>query len=74
MKPLVVNKCENMDIERNPGPSNRVNLQENASVLLQGSIHQRDEIFSPNSRGRQCLPCCLVFLVKAVHLYQHVEC
>ena len=29
-------------------------------------IHQGDEIFSPNSRGCQCLPCCLVFLVKAV--------
>ena len=33
---------------------------------VQGSIHQGDEIFSPDSRGRQCLPCCLVFLVKAV--------
>ena len=43
-----------------------VSLQENASVLLQGSIHQRDGIFSPDSRGRQCLPCCLVLLVKAV--------
>ena len=66
MKPLVVSKCENMDIEQNPGPSNHINLQENASVLLQGSIHQGDEIFSPDSRGHQCLPCCLVFLVKAV--------
>ena len=66
MKPLVISKCENMDIEQNPGPSNHINLQENASVLLQGSIHQGDEIFSPDSRGRQCLPCCLVFLVKAV--------
>ena len=56
MKPLVVSKCENMDIEQNPGPSNNINLQENASVLLQGSIHQGDEIFSPDSRGRQCLP------------------
>ena len=55
-----------MDIEQNPGPSNPINLQENASVLLQVSIHQGDEIFSPDSRGRQCLPCCLVFLVKAV--------
>ena len=36
------------------------------NVLLQGSIHQGDEIFSPYSRGNQCLPCCLVFLVKAV--------
>ena len=44
MKPLVVSKCENMDIEQNPGPSNHINLQENASVLLQGSIHQGDEI------------------------------
>ena len=43
-----------------------VSLQENASVLLQGSIHQRDGIFSPDSRGRQCLPCCLVLFVKAV--------
>ena len=43
-----------------------VSLQENASVLLQGSIHQRDGIFSPDSRGRQFLPCCLVLLVKAV--------
>ena len=66
MKPLVVSKCENMDIEQNPGPPNHINLQENASVLLQGSIHQGDEIFSPDSRGRQCLPCCLVFLVKAI--------
>ena len=66
MKPLVVSKCENMDVEQNPGPSNHINLQENASVLLQGSIHQGDEIFSPDSRGRQCLPCCLVFLVKAI--------
>ena len=66
MKPLVVSKCENMDIEQNPGPSNHINLQENASVLLQGGIHQGDEIFSPDSRGHQCLPCCLVFLVKAV--------
>ena len=66
MKPLVVSKCENMDTEQNPGPSNHINLQENASVLLQRSIHQRDEIFSHDSRGRQCLPCCLVFLVKAV--------
>ena len=65
MKPLVVSKCENTDMEQNPGPSN-INLQENASVLLQGSIHQEDEIFSPDSRGRQFLPCCLVFLVKAV--------
>ena len=71
MKPLVVNKCENMDIEQNPGPLNHINLQENASVLLQGSIHQGDEILSHDSRGRQCLPCCVVFLVKAV---QHVEC
>ena len=31
-----------MDIEQNPGPSNHINLQENASVLLQGSIHQGD--------------------------------
>ena len=61
MKPLVVSKRENMDIEQNPGPSwsNHINLQENASVLLQGSIHQGDEIFSHDSRGRQCLPCCL---------------
>ena len=68
MKPLVVSKCENMDTEQNPGPSNHINLQENASVLLQGSIHQGDEIhvFSHDSRGHQCLPCCLVFLVKAV--------
>ena len=66
MNPLVVSKCENMDIEKNPGPSVLINLQENASVLLQGSIHQGDEIFSPDSRGRQCLPCLLVFLVKAV--------
>ena len=66
MKPLVVSKCENMDIEQNPGPSNHINLQEYASVLLQGGIHQTDEIFSHDSRGRQCLPCCLVFLVKAV--------
>ena len=36
------------------------------SVLLQGSIHQGDEIFSPDSRGHQCLPWCSVFLVKAV--------
>ena len=43
-----------------------VSLQENASVLLQGSIHQRDGIFSPDSRGCQRLPCCLVLLVKAV--------
>ena len=64
MKPLVVIKCENMDTEQNP--SNHINLQENASLLLQGSIHQGDEIFSHDSRGRQCLPCCLVFLVKAV--------
>ena len=55
-----------MDIEQNPGPSNHINLQENASVLLHGSILQGDEIFSPDSRGHQCLPCCLVFLVKAV--------
>ena len=66
MKPLVVSKCENMDIEQTPEPSNHINLQENASVLLQGGIHQGDEIFSPDSRGHQCLPCCLVFLVKAV--------
>ena len=66
MKTLVVSKCENMDIEQNPGPSNHINLQENASVLLQGSIHQGDEIFSPDSRGRQCLPCCLLFLIKGV--------
>ena len=66
MKPLVVSKCENMDIGQNPGPSNHINLQENASVLLQGSIHQGDEIFSHDSRGSRCLPCCLVFLVKAV--------
>ena len=66
MKPLVVSKCENMDTEQHPGHSNHINLQENASVLLQGSIHQGDEIFSHDSRGRQCLPCCLVFLVKAV--------
>ena len=66
MKPLVVNKCENMDIEQNPGPSNHINLHENASVLLQGSIHQGDEILSHDSRGRQCLPCCVVFLVKAI--------
>ena len=45
-----------MDTEQNPGPG--INLQENASVILQGSIHQGDEIFSPDSRGRQCLPCC----------------
>ena len=50
-----------MDIEQNPSPSNHINLQENASVLLQGSIYQGDEIFSLDSRGRQCLPCCLVF-------------
>ena len=55
-----------MYIEQTPGPSNHINLQVNASVLLQGSIHQGDEIFSPDSRGRQCLPCCLVFLVKVV--------
>ena len=66
MKPLVVSKCENMDIEQTPSPSNHINIQENASVLLQGSIHQGYEIFSPDSRGRQCLPCCLVFLVKAL--------
>ena len=66
MKPLVVSKCENLDIEQKTGPSNHINLQENASVLLQGSIHPGDEIFSPDSRGRQCLPCCLVFLVTAV--------
>ena len=66
MKPLVESNCENMDIEQNPGPSNHINLQENASVLLQGNIHQGDEIFSPDSRGRQCLPYFLVFLVKAV--------
>ena len=29
-----------MDIEQNPGPSNNINLQENASVLLQGSIKE----------------------------------
>ena len=77
MKPLVVSKCENMDIEQNPGPSNHKNLQENASVLLQGGIHQGDEIFSPDSRGHQCLPCCLVFFGESCtekDLYQHVEC
>ena len=40
-------------VEQNLGLSNHINLQENASVLLQGSIHQGDEIFSPDSRGRQ---------------------
>ena len=34
-----------MDIDQNPGPSNHINLQENASVLLQGSIHQGDKLF-----------------------------
>ena len=33
-----------MDTEQIPGPSNHINLQENASVLLQGNIHQGDEI------------------------------
>ena len=55
-----------MDIEQNQGPSKPINLQENACMSLQGSIHQGDEIFSPDSRGRQCLPCCLVFFVKAI--------
>ena len=43
------------DVESNPGP--RYDFQ-----VLQGSIHQGDSIFSPASRGKQCMPCSISFL------------
>lgn len=44
------------DVEENPGPST-------ANFPLKGTIHQGDDAFSDNSRGRQCVPCCLSFFV-----------
>lgn len=44
------------DVELNPGPK--------TDFPIQGTFHQGDELFSFESRGRQCLPCCTVFLIK----------
>lgn len=44
------------DVELNHGPK--------TDFPIQGTFHQGDELFSFESRGRQCLPCCTVFLIK----------
>ena len=45
------------DVELNPGPPTE-------NFPIQGTFHQGDELFSFESRGRQCLPCCTVFLIR----------
>lgn len=35
-------------------------------AVLQGSFHQGDELFPPFTRGRQCLPNCLLFIAKSL--------
>ena len=49
------------DVEVNPGP---IENNYKSKFPLQGNFHQGNELFSFNSRGRQCLPCCVVFLIK----------
>lgn len=49
------------DIEVNPGPQPQ-NIKSVFPIL--GNFHQGDEKFSPYSRGRQCVPCCIVFIIK----------
>jgi hypothetical protein len=45
------------DVEINPGPVK-------SNFPIEGNFHQADEIFSSNSRGRQCVPCCIIFLIR----------
>lgn len=48
------------NVEVNPGPAE---LYYKSCFPIQGRFHQGNELFSEESRGRQCLPCCVVFLV-----------
>lgn len=46
------------DVEENPGPP--------LNFPIRGKIHQGDEIFSVDSRGRQCVSCCLSFFLNVM--------
>lgn len=48
------------NVEVNPGPTE---FYYKSCFPIQGRFHQGNELFSEESRGRQCLPCCVVFLV-----------
>lgn len=50
------------NVEVNPGPTE---FYYKSCFLIQGRFHQGNELFSEESRGRQCLPCCVVFLYLA---------
>lgn len=44
------------DVQKNPGPPTTL-------FPLQGNVHQGQDMFSYDSRGKQCVPCCLsIFL------------
>lgn len=45
------------DIETNPGPSTF-----NFSLIALGSYHQGNCLLPQEARGRQCVPCCFMFL------------
>ena len=44
------------DVEEYPGPPTM-------NFPLHGNLHQGQDIFSDDSRGRQCVPCCLSFFL-----------
>lgn len=46
------------DVEENPGPP--------LNFPIRGKIHQGDDIFSLDSRGRQCVSCCLSFFLNVM--------
>lgn len=46
------------DVEENPGPP--------LYFPIRGKIHQGDDIFSLDSRGRQCASCCLSFFLNVM--------
>lgn len=48
------------DVEVNPGPTPN---DYKSNFPVQGSFHQGHESFSIDSRGRQCLPCCVLFII-----------